>query len=173
MERFRPWLEASLYDDREFNDEIKVQVDLRYPDQPKLEIRDWGYIRLFYSGSSFEKPHWQIHMLKGRKAGAGPLLYFAALWWALTEGDSILKDHKEKPTNGLVVADTSITLDAARSLQRMTQRYGDYLYTMPHPNLDSVKINRADGSDWRRPAKPEEAPMWRLKKEPPFEFKFV
>lgn len=133
-----------------------------YDDHPQLSIPGLGRIRLLFSGD-----HWVVHNIRGEKAGAGTVLYFAALWWAMTVDDRFAKD-----TYGKVASDLTLSPDALRARRRMQTQYGDYLYLMPHPDLESVKVHRGDGTDWRRPAESEEAMMWRLKKEPPFAFEY-
>lgn len=151
------------------NEQFVVRLHAPYIDQPTLSIDGWGSIRLFYSGTP--EPHWVVHMIESSKPGGGTLLYFAALLWALDRGDKLL--GKEPKTLGRVASDSTLSPDAIRARLRMQNQYGDYLMVMPHMNADSVKVHRKDGSDWRRPATAEEAATWRLKKMPPFDFKFV
>jgi len=151
------------------NEEFDVHVDLKYGDQPVLTIPGWGYIRLFYSG---HPPHWEVHMIDGERDGAGTVLYFAALWWIITKGDKMLEKYGHEPTGGKLSSGLTLSPDAVRARIRMVQQYGDYIYRLPHPDPESVKVHRNDGTDWRRPATPEESDVWRLKKEPPFEFNF-
>ena len=164
MKTFTNWLETVEYP----MDKFIVHVIAPYKDQPTLKIDNWGSIRLFYSG---EPPHWVVHMIRGEQRGAGTLLYFAALLWAIDKGEKIL--GTEPKTLGRVASDSTLSPDAVRARQTMQTKYGDYLYILPHPNADGVKIHRNDGSDWRRKATDQEATMWRLKKMPPFEFEFV
>lgn len=112
-------------------------------------------------------------MINGTNKGAGTILYFAALLWVLTEGEKRLLAHKEEPTGGVLACDSTLSPDAIRVRNRMQTQYGDYLYIVPHPNAEEIKVHRSDNTNWRRAATSEEATMWRLKKLPPFEFKFI
>jgi hypothetical protein len=166
---FKNWLEAVM----QFPDEFVVHVNKKYIDQPSFEIPEWGYIRLFYTSLDLERHCWQIHMIKGEQDGAGTVLYFAALWWALIEGDKLLTAHRQKPAYGVLCSDSSLSPDAVRARMRMESQYGDYLDIENNPDISGIKVHRGDGSDWRRKATHDETNMWRLKKRPPFEFKFV
>lgn len=159
---FSRWMESV-----NFPTEFTVKVQKTYLDQPTLEIEGWGFIRLFYSSDI-----WIVHMLRGEQPGAATPLYFAALWWALVNGDNMLKQHRLKPTYGQLASDSTLSPDAIRARVRFQQMYHDYLDVSKHPS-DNVQVHRGDGSDWRRPATDLEASVWRLKKRPPFEFMFV
>lgn len=152
---FKKWLETA-----NFQDSYAVTVS-GYGDQPVLEIPEVGFIRLFLTQGDY----WVVHMIRGEQQGAGTVLYFAALLWALTE------KKFSRSTHGRLISDTTLSPDAIRARNRMQQQYGDYLYITEHPS-DSVKVHRGDSSDWRRPATSEEATTWRLKKMPPFEYEF-
>lgn len=169
MLNFIQWLEIV----NEFPDEFTVRVDQKYADQPVLEIPKWGFVRLFYSSLDEERSCWRTHMIKGEQPGAGTVLYFAALWWVLTEGDKLTTKHKLKPTYGVLACDSTLYPDAIRARTRMESQYGQYLYIDDHPDISEIKVHRADGTVWRRPATHEETHLWRLKTRPPFEFKFV
>lgn len=168
--KFKTWLntrtsvmseEIEEIEYRDFEFEVYVTG---YEDQPTLTIPGQGSIRLFLSGAFGKEipEHFVVHMIKGDVKGAGTILYFAALMFALKFGVK----------NGYLAADSTLSPDAIRARQRMQQQYSDYLYILPHPYADSIKVHRNDGSNWRRMATPEEATMWRLKNTPPFEFNF-
>lgn len=145
-----------------FEDSYKVSVS-GYQDQPTLTIPGVGSIRLFYSGSG--RPHYSVHHIGGDQRGAGTVLYFAALDWALRHG---IKDAQ-----GLLSSDLTLSPDATRARLRFQKKYDHYLITYPHPDQDSVKVHRNDKTDWRRKATDEEAMMWRLQRLGPFVFEYA
>ena len=169
--RFRQWLETAqdlnsaavaILETVRFEDSYTATVS-GYQDQPTITITGVGQIRLFYSGSV--RPHYSVHHIHGEQPGAGTILYFAGLDWALRYG---IKDAQ-----GLLASDLTLSPDAIRARLRFQNMYNYYLMTIPHPDEDSVKVHKGDNTDWRRPATNEEATMWRLQREAPFAFKYV
>jgi hypothetical protein len=169
MLKFYQWLEAKV----EYPGEFTVKVDAKHIDQPTLIIDSWGQIRLFYTGGYGGEPHWIVHHIRGEKPGAGTILYFAALLWALSHGDKLLIAHREKPAKGVLSCDSTLSPDAIRTRNRMQTQYADYTRVIPHQDPEEVRVHRGDNTTWRRKATPEEATMWQLVKQPPFEFTFV
>ena len=158
---FESQVEAIL-ERAEFEDSYRVRVS-GPKDQPTLSIPMVGSIRLFYTGSG--EDHYSVHMLRGEQPGAGSVLYFAALLWVLKLGI--------KGTLGKLSSDLTLSPDATRARRRFQRLYRSFLYVLPHPDADSVKVHRGDGTDFRRPARSDEASMWRLRKMPPVDFEFV
>lgn len=143
----------------EFQDSYDVKVG-GYVDHSTLDIASLGFIRLFFSG--LYVPHYEILMIKGESPGAGTVLYFAALDWALR--------HGIKEADGWVASGSTLSPDAIRARNRFQSLYGEYLEERPHPDVEGVSVHRGDDSDWRRPATDDEANMWRLRKTAPFKF---
>ena len=153
---------SAILETVDFQDAYKVAVT-GYQDQPTLAIPGVGSIRLFYSGSG--RPHYAVHHIGGDQRGAGTVLYFAALDWALRHG---IKDAQ-----GLLASDLTLSPDAIRARLRFQDKYDYYLMTYPHPDADSVKVHRNDKTDWRRRATEQEAMMWRLQRLGPFLFEYI
>lgn len=152
---------AALYEHADLQDSYEVFVS-GTGDQPILEIPSVGMIRLFYSTVGL--PHYSVHYIKGEQRGAGTILYFAALDWALR--------HGIKNAHGLLSSDTTLSPGAVRARLRLQNMYGEYLYTYPHPEAGRVNVHKNDDLFWNRPATEEESTMWRLKKLAPFEFQY-
>lgn len=154
---------SEIHETARFEDSYRVTVS-GYGDQPILEITGVGFIRLFLSGGFGQDipEHWVVHMIKGEAKGVASVLYFAALLWIMKYSDI----H-------LLASDSTLSPDALRARNRLQSQYADYLYIMPHPYADGVKVHRGDNSGWRRKATTEEATMWRLKKMPPFEYEYI
>ena len=169
MFHFAKWLEAVEFD-QEYIVKVTPSVDMVV-----LEIDGWGYLRLRYSYSGWEETkqyHWTIYMISGDRPGAGTVLYFAALLWAYSKGDSYLKKLRLDPAGGLLACDSTLSPDAIRARARMQRDYGEYIEVMPHPDAGDIKVHRDDGTDWRRKATAEEATIWKLKEIPPWIFRF-
>ena len=129
---------------------ITIKID-GTGDQPYLTSDEWGYIKLFYDG---EQKFYTVHMIQGKKPGAGSVLYFAALWW-------LIKQPAIKGGLGQLGSDTVLSPDAYRARQNFENRYKDYLYTIP--SQKEVKLHNGTSV---------QSNVWRLRKEPPMEFTF-
>lgn len=141
------------------NPEYEVVITGKTIDQPTLEIKNIGSIRLYWNTK-----YYSVHSIKGESKGAGTILYFAAL-------EFVVK-YAIKPVNALLASDTTLSPDAIRTRKRIQDHYGQFITVYPHPELKNVK--KHNWTDERLPATPEEASMWRLRTlNHPFYFKFI
>ena len=141
------------------NPEYEVVVGGLWSDQPTLDIKGVGYIKLYWNGE-----YYAVHGIRGESRGAGTILYFAAL--------EFITNHGLKPRTGMLASDTTLSPDAVRTRKRIQDHYGQFITVYPHPELEFVKTHK--GTNERLPATPEEASMWKLKTlDHPFHFKFI
>ena len=141
------------------NQEYEVVVGGLWSDQPTLDIKGTGYIKLYWNGE-----YYAVHGIRGESRGAGTILYFAAL--------EFITNHGLKPRTGMLASDTTLSPDAVRTRKRIQDHYGQFITVHPHPEIQFVKTHK--GTNERFTATPEEASMWKLKTlDHPFHFKFI
>ena len=84
------------------NQEYEVVVGGLWSDQPTLDIKGTGYIKLYWNGE-----YYAVHGIRGESRGAGTILYFAAL--------EFITNHGLKPRTGMLASDTTLSPDAVRT----------------------------------------------------------